>query len=159
MNRNDCEAVLHLHRTFLPRRRTGRGFLTGTVFLDTALLFAAFVLSTSHFVLKPGITLELPVASQAEGIRFNDMVLSISREGLFFFNDEQVKPAKLESVLHAAVQERPGIALILEADAVTPQTSVAAVYDAASRAGFRQVFIATRNPVSAAPATPVSPAP
>ena len=158
MNRNDCEAIFHLHRTFLPRRRTGRGFLTGVVFLNAALLFSAFILVTSHFVLKPGILLDLPVASQTEGIQFNDMVLSISREGLLFFNDEQVKLADLESVLRAAVQERPGIALILEADATTSQASAASVYDAAARAGFRQVFIATR---SVAPVTPasVTPAP
>lgn len=153
MNRNDCEAVFHLHRRFLPRRRTGRGFLTGTVFLDAALLFSAFVLSTSHFVLKPGIALDLPAASQTDGIQYNDMVLSISHKGLFFFNDEQVKPSELESVLRAAAQEQPGIALILEADAATPQSSAANVYDAAARAGFRQVFIATRS------AAPVAPAP
>jgi len=157
MNRNDCEAVFHLHRTFLPRRRTGRGFLTGIVFLNAALLFSAFILVTSHFVLKPGIMLDLPVASQTEGIQFNDMVLSISREGLFFFNDELVKPANLESVLRSAARERPGIALILEADAATSQASAASVYDAAARAGFRQVFIATRSatPVTPASVTPV----
>lgn len=155
MNRNDCEAVLHLHRIFLPRRRTGRGFLTGTVFLDAALLLCAFVLASSHFVLKPGIALELPVASQTDGIQFNDMVLSISREGLFFFNDEQVQPDHLESVLHAAALERPGIALILEADAATSQALAAGVYDAAARAGFRQVFIATRNPAPESPAPAV----
>jgi biopolymer transport protein ExbD len=159
MNRNDCEAVLHLHRTFIPRRRTGRGFLTGTVFLNAALLFSAFVLVTSHFVKKPGITLDLPVASQTEGIQFNDMVLSISREGLFFFNDEQVQAARLESVLRKASDERPGIALILEADATTPQASAAAVYDAAARAGFRQIFIATRNPAPVTSVAPAAPAP
>jgi biopolymer transport protein ExbD len=158
MNRNNCEAVLHLHRTFLPRRRTGRGFLTGTVFLNAALLFSAFVLVTSHFVLKPGILLELPAASQTESIQFNDMVLSISREGLFFFNDEQLQSAQLESVLRAAVQERPGVALILEADAATPLTSATAVYDAAARAGFRQIFIATRNAPAVAPETSAAPA-
>ena len=158
MNRNNCEAILHLHRTFLPRRRTGRGFLTGTVFLDAALLITAFVLATSHFVLKPGITLDLPIASQTAGIQFNDMVLSITREGLFFFNDEQVNPSDLQAVLSAAVQERPGIALILEADAVTPQSFAARVYDAAAQAGFRQVFIATRSPTPPA-TTPASSTP
>ena len=143
MNRNDCEAVLHLHRTFLPRRRTGRGFLTGTVFLDAALLFGAFVLATS-----------LPAVPAAVGIQYNDMVLGISREGLFFFNDEKVSKDDLQSVLAAAAQERPGIALILEADAITPQSSTAAVYDAAARAGFRKVFIATRNVPMTAPASP-----
>jgi biopolymer transport protein ExbD len=157
MNRNDSEAVLHLHRTFLPRRQTGRGFLTGTVFLDAALLLVSFVLAESHFVLKPGILIDLPVTSQTESIQFNDMVLSISREGLFFFNDEQVQPSALEAVLRAAVQERPGIALILEADAVTPQSSIAAIYDAAALAGFRQVFIATRSPAAATTPVPAAP--
>ena len=151
MNRNDCEAVLHLHRMFRPRRRTGRGFLTGTVFLDAALLIAAFVLATSPFVRKPGILLDLPVSTEAGGIRFNDMVLSISREGLLFFNDEQVPLERLEPVLRAAVQSQPGVALILEADQSIQQSTAAAVYDAAATAGFRQVFIATRN---AAPSTP-----
>ena len=87
MNRNDCEAVLYLHRMFRPRRRTGRGFLTGTVFLDAALLVSAFVLATSPFVRQPGILVDLPVSTQAEGILFHDMVLSIPRDGLKEFTD------------------------------------------------------------------------
>jgi len=158
MNRNNCEAVLHLHRTFLPRRRTGRGFLTGTVFLDASLLFSAFVLSTAHFVQKPGITLDLPRVSQADSIQFNDMVLSITREGLFFFNDERVNPDTLEPALRVAAQANPGAALILEADANTPQSAVANIYDAAARVGFRQIFIATRGPAPAVP-PPASSAP
>jgi biopolymer transport protein ExbD len=146
MNRNDCEAVLHLHRTFRPRRRTGRGFLTGTIFLDTALLMSAFVLATSPFVLKSGIALDLPVASQTSGIRFNDMVLKITREGLLFFNDEQVALNDLEPAFRTAIEKRPGIALILEADRSISQTTIATVYDAAAAAGFRQVFIATQKP-------------
>ena len=145
MSRNDCEAVLHLHRSFRPRRQTGRGFLTGTVFLDTSLLITAFVLATSPFVLKPGIAIDLPVASQTTGIRFDDMVLSIPRAGLLFFNDEQVTLAGLENAFRIAVEKRPGIALILEADASVSQATAAVVYDAAAAAGFRQIFIATQK--------------
>ncbi|MGE4489694.1 MAG: ExbD/TolR family protein [Kiritimatiellales bacterium] len=144
MNRNDCEAVLHLHRTFRPRRRTGRGFLTGTVFLDAALLIAAFVLSTSHFVLKPGIALDLPIASATAGIQYNDTVLSISQSGLFFFNDSPVTLKNLDPVLRAAAEQRPGAALILEADRATSQDTITLIYDAAARAGFRRIFIATQ---------------
>ena len=148
MNRNDCEAVLNLHRAFRPRRRTGRGFLTGTVFLDTALLFGAFLLLTSPFVLKPGITIELPAAGHSSGIQFNDMVLHITREGLFFFNDEQVSLATLEPALRAGAEKRPNAALILEADRSLPQTTMSAVYDAAAAAGFRKLFIATQSPAA-----------
>ena len=145
MSRNDCEAVLYLHRAFRPRRRTGRGFLTGTVFLDAALLIVSFVLATSPFVLKPGIALDLPVASKTTGIRFNDMAMKITGEGLLFFNDEQVSLNELEPAFRTAVEQRPGIALILEADASVSQTTVAAVYEAASAGGFRQIFIATQK--------------
>jgi len=146
MNRNDCEAVLYLHRAFRPRRRTGRGFLTGTVFLDASLLLGAFILATSAFVLKPGIALDLPVAERSGGIRFNDMVLKITCEGLLFFNDEQVTLNGLEPALRSALEKRPGITLILEADASVSQATTAAVYDAAAAAGFRQIFIATQRP-------------
>jgi biopolymer transport protein ExbD len=151
MNRNDCEAVLHLHRMFRPRRRTGRGFLTGAVFLDAALLIAAFVLATSPFVRQPGILVDLPVSSAGGGIRFNDMVLSIPRDGLIFFNDELVSLDRLEPALRTAAQSHPGAALILEADPSTPQSTAIAVYDAATAAGFRQVLIATQNATPPAP--------
>ncbi len=145
MNRNDCEALLYLHRAFRPRRRTGRGFLTGTVFLDVALLMAAFVLATTPFVLKPGIALDLPVAEHSAGIRFNDKVLKITGEGLLFFNDEQVSLDTLEDAFRTVIEKRPDTALILEADASVSQATAAAVYDAAAAAGFRQIFIATQK--------------
>lgn len=145
MNRNDCEAILHLHRSFLPRRRTGRGFLTGVVFLDAALLICAFILTAGPFVLKPGIALDLPASSQAAGIRVDDKVLTITREGLLFFNDEQITLADMETRFREAAATRPGPALILEADRATAQSTVSAIYDAAARAGFRQIFIATRS--------------
>lgn len=145
MNPENCEAVLHLHRTFRPRRRTGRGFLTGTVFLDAALLFSAFILTVSPFVQKPGIALELPTAAQAGGIRSSDLTMTITHEGLVFFRDEPVDLIRLEAALSSATADRPDAALILEADRSTPQSVITAVYDAAAKAGFRQVFIATRN--------------
>lgn len=146
MNRNDCEAVLHLHRNFRPRRRTGRGFLTGTVFLDAALLICAFVLATSPFVLKPGIVVDLPVSGRAAGIRFNDSVLTITPQGRMFFNDELVTADRLESELRQKVLEDPHTALILQADRLTDQTVISAIYDAAASAGFRKILIATQTP-------------
>jgi biopolymer transport protein ExbD len=151
MKRNDCEAVLHLNRTFLPRRRTGRGFLTGTVFLDAALLIAAFVLATAPFVLQPGIEIDLPSAGQTDGIQYNDSVLRITRNGTFFFNDEPLDPAGLKTALRDGAKTNPGAALILEADRSATQATVSTVYEAAAEAGFRKLFIATRTPESASP--------
>lgn len=148
MNRENCEAVLYLHRRFLPRRRTGRGFLTGTVFLDAALLLTAFVLALSPFVLKPGIAVELPQTAPGDGIRFNDMVLTVTPTGQMFFNDEQVQPDRLDAALHAGAEAHPGTALILQMDRSRSHTDAVTLYNAAARAGFREVFIAV-DPESA----------
>lgn len=145
MKRDDCEAVLNLHRTFRPRRRTGRGFLTGTIFLDAALLITSFVLATSPFVRKPGILLNLPIASQTQGIRVHDLVLQITRDGMFFFNDELITLDRLEPAFEAATEKQPDIALILETDRDIPQSTTIAIYDAAAKAGFREIFIATQQ--------------
>ncbi len=151
MNRENCETVLHLHRRFLPRRRTGRGFLTGTVFLDAALLLIAFVLALSPFVLKPGITVNLPQAAPATGIRFHDMVLTVTPDGQMFFNDERVQPDRLEEALREGAAAHSGAALILQMDQTLPQTEAVVLYDAAARAGFRQVFIAVNTESDTAP--------
>ena len=145
MNRNDCEAVLHLHRRFRPRRRTGRGFLTGTVFLDAALLIAAFVLATSPLVRKPGIAIDLPASVHTESILFSDMVLTLPRDGMMFFNDEPVTKENLKAELADALKERPGSTLILEAAPELTQADLIEIYDAAAAAGFANVFLATRR--------------
>lgn len=144
MSRNQCEAVIHLNRVYRPRRQTGRGFLSGTVFLDAALLIVAFVLATASFVETPGIMLDLPVAGQVQGIHAGDMILSIRNDGLTFFNDQPVDPEALLPALRAGLREHPGAALILEADQTLPQSTAMAIYDAAAEAGFLHVFIATR---------------
>ena len=144
MSRNDCEAVIQLHRAYRPRRRTGRGFLTGTVFLDASLLLIAFVLATSPFVKKPGILLDLPRTGEAGGIRATDLVLSICNDGLYFLNDQQVAPEHLLEDLQFARKIHPDAALVLEADQSLSQSATLAVYNDAAKAGFLQIFIATR---------------
>ncbi len=144
MNRNDCEAVLYLHRSFRPRRRTGRGFLVGVTFLDAALLFVAFVLATSPFVLKPGIRVDLPGAAQTGEIQITDRVLTVSKGKNIFFNDEQIRLENLEEALRKARLDRPSSELILDADRQTSQELLINIYDAASAAGFEQIFIATQ---------------
>lgn len=145
MNRNDCEAVLHLHRTFLPRRRTGRGFLTGIVFLDAALLIAAFVLALSPFVLKPGISIDLPSAANTDSISQIHPTLRITSDGTIFFDDRMFELPGIAQALKVRVQQTGDSILILETDQTVPQAMLTAVYDAAAQAGFQKVFIATQS--------------
>ena len=131
-------------RHFKPTRKPAGIFSIAIAFCDSSLLALAFFLAVSPFVLQPGINITLPRASFTGGARFDSMVLSITRGGWFYFNDERLNLTRLPSALKAAVEERPGFPLIIEADEHVTHGIVVAAWDAARAAGVGDVSIATR---------------
>ena len=77
-------------RQFRPTRQPAGVFSIAVAFCDTALLALAFFLAVSPFVLQPGINIELPKSPFTGGARFGSMVVSITRGGWFYFNDERL---------------------------------------------------------------------
>jgi biopolymer transport protein ExbD len=131
-------------RHFKPTRKPAGVFSIAVAFCDSSLLALAFFLAVSPFVLQPGINITLPKASFTGGARFDSMVLSITRGGWFYFNDERLNLARLPGALKTAVVERPGFPLIIEADEQVSHGIVVAAWDAAQAAGVGDVSIATR---------------
>jgi biopolymer transport protein ExbD len=131
-------------RRFKPTRKPAGVFSIAIAFCDSSLLALAFFLAASPFVMQPGINITLPAASFTGGARFDSMVLSITRGGGFYFNDERLSVARLPAALKAAVEERPGFPLIIEADEQVSHGTIVKAWDAARFAGVRQVSIATR---------------
>ncbi len=124
-------------RRFTPTRKPGGIFSVSVVFSDAALLVLAFFLAISPFVMQPGINIKLPSAAFTGGARFGAMVLSITRGGWFYFNDERLDRSRLDGALRAASTENPGSPLIIEADERVP-------HDSALDAGISEVLIATK---------------
>ena len=131
-------------RRFKPTRKPAGVFTIAIAFCDSSLLALAFFLAASPFVLQPGINITLPKASFTGGARFDSMVLSITRGGWFYFNDERLSLTRLPAALQAAVEERPGSPLIIEADEHVSHGTIVAAWDAARAAGVGEVSIATR---------------
>jgi biopolymer transport protein ExbD len=141
-------------RRFKPTRKPAGIFSVGIVFSDAALLVLAFFLAVSPFIMQPGINLQLPASPFTGGAPFGSMVLSITRGGWFYFNDERLDAPRLAEAFKATVAEAPpGAPLIIEADERAPHGAVVAAWNAALDAGISDIFIATRKPV----ATGVSP--
>lgn len=131
-------------RRFKPTRKPAGVFSMAIAFCDSSLLALAFFLAVSPFVLQPGINITLPEASFTGGARFDSMVLSITRGGWFYFNDERLDAARLPAALKAGVEDSPGFPLIIEADEQVSHGTIVEAWDAARAAGIRQVSIATR---------------
>jgi len=131
-------------RRFKPSRKPAGVFTISIALCDASLMVLAFFLAVSPFVMQPGINITLPESSFTGGARFGSMVLSISRGGWFYFNDERLDAARLPDALEASVKENPGAPLIIEADERVPHGTVVEAWNAALGAGISEVSIATR---------------
>jgi biopolymer transport protein ExbD len=131
-------------RRFKPSRKPAGVFTISIAFSDAALLMLAFFLAVSPFVLQPGINITLPASPFTGGARFDAMVLSITRGGWFYFNDERLDAGKLPGALEKVASNNPDTTLIIEADELVSHGTVVEAWNAALAAGISEVSIATR---------------
>ncbi len=130
-------------RRFKPTRKPAGVFTIAIAFCDASLLALAFFLAVSPFVLQPGININLPTSPFTGGARFDAMVLSITRGGWFYFNDQRLDSVRLADALKASAARNPGAPLIIEADRDVIHGSVVEAWNAALEAGIEKVSIAT----------------
>lgn len=130
-----------VRRRFKPRYRRAVGPIEVTALLNVVVLAGMFAFASARFVLQPGVRVRLPEAPFADGAPYGARVLTISQEGLVFFNDERVALAGLGERM--ARGEGP---LLIEADEGTAYGTLLQVYALAAKAGIRDVVLATRPP-------------
>ena len=131
-------------RRFKPTRKPAGVFTIAVAFCDASLMVLAFFLAVSPFVMQPGINVSLPESQFTGGARFGSMVLSITRGGWYYFNDERLDLKRLPSALESAASGNPGAPLIIEADERVTHGAVIKAWNAALEAGIAEVSIATR---------------
>ncbi|MCA1808269.1 MAG: ExbD/TolR family protein [Kiritimatiellia bacterium] len=132
-------------RRYRPWRRTVAGpRLLAVLLLNLVLLGALFMIFNSHIVMRPGINVRLPSAEFADGTHYNTMVLTITQEGLIFFNDERVLPEDLLMALQRAVHRNRELVLAIEADLRVQYGTIVRTMNLAGQAGIGQINLATR---------------
>jgi len=136
------------HTVFFPRPfRVRRPFMAfpfdALPLLDLALLLVFFFMIQGRFVMRPGIRVDLPAAPFTGGVGYEAMVVTLSQEGLVFFNDERTTLEGLASAFAQAAHQYPGVPLLIEADGRTPNSTIIEVLNMAMRAGIRNAALAT----------------
>ncbi|WP_372795301.1 ExbD/TolR family protein [Pontiella sp.] len=131
-------------RRFKPTRKPAGVFTIALGFCDASLLALAFFLVVSPFVMQPGINITLPDSPFTGGARFGSMVLSITRGGWFYFNNERLDEAGLKAALANQARSRGNSVLIIEADERVEHGTVVKAWNAALEAGIQDVSIATQ---------------
>lgn len=135
-----------VRRRFQGRYRRAVGPIEVTALLNVLALLMMFHFVSARFVLQPGVRVRLPEAPFMDGALYGSRVLTLSQEGMAFFNDERVALGSLGEALARAGVAEGNFPLLIEADEGTSYGTLIAVYSLAMKAGIREVVLATRPP-------------
>ena len=131
-------------RRYRPRQRLFHSPLGLMPLVNLALLIMLFMLLHASFVRQPSSAVQLPTAAFLAGTPYGLMVVTLTQEGLFFFNDERVTLDGLATAFRNAVRDQKTTAITIEADVRVPYGIILRVMNMATTAGLHQVNLATR---------------
>jgi biopolymer transport protein ExbD len=113
--------------------------------VDVVLLLLIFLSVTTTFIVAPGIEVHLPVSDSQEIRRqMAEIGVAVTPEGRIFVDGIEVPLENLDATFKAKVGHDGNIALIIQADRMTPHGMVVEIMDAAKRAGIPRLAIATQ---------------
>lgn len=129
------------------RRLQPRVGLDMTPMIDVVFQLILFFLVSTTFAVLPGISLDLPSSTTAEGTRTNGITVTASADGSVFVNAEKVPLDGLDAALKELpiTTPRESVPVSLEADASVPNGTIVRILDALRRTGFTGVNLRTRE--------------
>jgi len=129
---------------YRPQARIACGPPVLAPFVNLALLIMMVMLLHSYFVRQPAAAVSLPAAPFLNGASFRLLVVTVTQEGLVFFDDERIPLHELGAALARAIQERRIEAVTVEADARVPYGVIMRILNMATAAGLQRVNLAAR---------------
>ncbi len=124
-------------------KRTAKNIINLTSMTDMLFLILLFFLVTSTFIEQPNIKLELPTVKNASTSKLEEKVLTISRDGKLFFQNEPVERKDLVPVLKNAFSKQYDKTLVMRADKNVSYGVIIDIMDAAKGAGLKRIVAPT----------------
>lgn len=145
--KNQASSVA-VSRNRLSRRSVSRNmvFLDLIPMIDIVFQLILFFLVSTTFALLPGITVQLPESSTAEGGETRGLIITLSADGGIWFNDKAVTLEELNQELLAFDTEsvpREQYPIQLEADALVTNGTIVQLFDLLRKNGFSAVNLRT----------------
>lgn len=137
-----------LKRHFSARSRRFPPVIEPAAMVDVVLLVFLFFVSSSSYVTRPGVRINLPEALHAEGLSMNAAVVTITQQEVVFFNDRRISIDDLPNAFEQFHFEHPDTLLVIEADQKVPHGLFMRVHQQAVNAGIRDIAGATRKPAA-----------
>ena len=112
---------------------------------DIIFLLLIFFLLSSTFILQPGIKVQLPRTTTTEISSEKSIVVSITKDGALFLNEDFVSIEQLGAKLRTMIMDVGNPILIIRADKNILLERMVEVMDKAKGAGAERFLIATQQ--------------
>ncbi|MFC1538060.1 ExbD/TolR family protein [Candidatus Latescibacterota bacterium] len=110
---------------------------------DIIFLLLVFFLLSSTFVLQPGIKVQLPMTTNSDISSEKSIVISLTKEGTIYLNDELVNQVELGARLRQMVLNVGNPIIALRSDKASTIENLIEVMDIAKTAGGDRFMIIT----------------
>ena len=112
-------------------------------FIDIVLVLLVIVLATASFVQNKSIKIDLPAASSKKAEEKKSIVISINKEGKYFYDKTPMAFAVLEAKLNTLDPKKDIVSL--HTDKLTPFNYFVKVIDIMKAKGFENISIVTKQ--------------
>lgn len=135
-------------RPYSVARSFSRTPFTPVVFMDLAMLLVLLFVTIefSELVVRPGIKLQLPSTRFSDGSHFDKydtILITLSREGMVFFNEELTNMEGLASSIARAGQQGDDTSILIQADASIDYGTIVRIFNMGDDAGIKDITLAT----------------
>ena len=110
---------------------------------DIIFLLLVFFLLSSTFVLQPGIKVQLPMTTNSDISSEKSIVISLTKDGTVYLNDELVNQVELGARLRQMVMNVGNPIIALRSDKASTIENLIEVMDIAKSAGGDRFMIIT----------------
>ena len=108
--------------------------------IDVVFLQLIYFLLTSSFVIAPGIKVALPKAQTGKRLALSNIVVTLSKEHVLYWDEEVVSLQELRGRLKRAGGNKP---VLIRADKHAYVDKLIELWDLCRDAGYQEIHIAT----------------
>jgi len=128
------------------RRQWGGEGINLTPMVDVVFNLLIFIIITAQYTNFNALKVNLPKAKSGVTVEeSNHLVITLTRSGQIFLNQELIGQEELLRALNKAAQQKSQPYILIQADEVTQTGRLVGLMDIASQAGLKKVSIETKK--------------
>ncbi|HOJ30734.1 MAG TPA: biopolymer transporter ExbD [bacterium] len=112
-------------------------------FIDVALVLVITLMIVSPMI-EQGIEVKLPVSGPGKMAVQRSVMLTVAKNGVVFWGNQQVSIENLEHIVNNAISQNPELGIVIKGDKNITYQELISVLDILKRADVKKIGLATQ---------------